>query len=215
MMTTTVYFDLDGTLLEYTSSFQHIVDQTLPVPASTEMVDYFSEQVLLEFSRVSQTPYELAFEALCDQYDIDADPVALTNEQIENEADATRIDPSVKQLLEHIATHHQTGILTNGDGRMQRRKIGAHGLDEIVDVILVANELGSSKPSLANFEHAKERLPAEIYIHVGDSYEEDIVPARNAGFIIAYVGETHHPDVPVATSDMKHLAAFLMPLIGH
>lgn len=63
------------------------------------------------------------------------------------------------------------------------------------------------------FEEAKERLPAEEFVYIGDTFEEDIVPAREAGFKTVYVGEEPHPDASVATRGTEELAALLLPLI--
>jgi len=85
--------------------------------------------------------------------------------------------------VESLAKRHQFGVLTNGDGYgyMQRRKLEEHGLDDLADAVVISNEVGVRKPNPQIFETAKERLPAESYLYVGDTFEEDIAPAREAG----------------------------------
>jgi putative hydrolase of the HAD superfamily len=212
-MTTSVYFDLDGTLLNYSTPFSELFGQTLPTDATDGMIETYSEQVLTGISQVEDKPYQRAFDAVCEQYDLDLDPERLAAEYIEKEATATRIPHTVRQLVESVAVRHQTGILTNGDGRMQRRKIEEHGLDEFVDTIIVSNEIGARKPNQEIFERAKERLPAEVFVYIGDTFEEDIIPAREAGFKTVYVGEETHSDVSVATRGTEELAALHLPLI--
>lgn len=212
-MTTSVYFDLDGTLLDYSIPFSELFERTLPIDATDGMTETYSEQVLTGISNVENKPYQRAFDAVCEQYDLGLDGKRLATEYIEKEATATRIPPTVRQLVESIAIRHQTGILTNGDGRMQRRKIEEHGLDEIVDTIIVSNEVRVRKPNQEIFEEAKERLPADVFVYIGDTVEEDIIPAREAGFKTVYVGEEPYPDASVATSGTEELAALLLPLI--
>ena len=212
-MTTTVYFDLDGTLIDYTTPFADIFGQTLPVDASEEMTDTYFAEVLSGITQVEENPYRRAFEIVRREYDLDVNPETVAETYIEKEAAATHTLPSVKQLVERVATQHQTGILTNGDGRMQRQKLENHGLAELVDTVIVSNEVGSRKPDQDIFEEAKKRLPAETFVYVGDTFEEDIVPAIEAGFRTVYVGEDHRPDAPVAASGTEELAELLLPLI--
>lgn len=211
-MTTSVYFDLDGTLLTYTTPFSELFGQVLPTDATDEMAETYSEQVLTSISQVEDNPYQRAFRAVSDQYDLDLDTERLAAAYVEREATATRLPRAVRQLVASIAARHQVGILTNGDGRMQRRKIAEHRLGEFVDTVIVSNEIGVRKPNQAIFDEAKERLPADVFVYIGDTFEEDIVPARNAGFRTVYVGEEPHPDTPVATSGTAELAAVLLPL---
>jgi len=213
-MATTVYFDLDGTLLDYNTSFAELFAQTLPANASDEMVETYFEHVLSGITQVEEKPYRQGFEIIRREYDLDINPEVLATEYIKKEADATHLPPSVKRLVESVAAQHQTGILTNGDGRMQRQKIEQHALDDLVDTVIVSNEVGARKPSQEIFEEAKERLPAETFVYIGDTFEEDIVPAREAGFKTVYVGEENQPDAEVATSGTEELAAILLPLTG-
>lgn len=212
-MTTSVYFDLDGTLLNYSTPFSELFAQTLPADATEGMIETYSEQVLTGISQVKDKPYQRAFDAVCEQYDLDFDAERLAAAYVEKEATATQIPHTVQQLVESIAVRHQTGILTNGDGRVQRRKIEEHGLDEFVDTIIVSNEIGARKPNREIFEEAKQRLPAEQFVYIGDTFGEDIVPAREEGFKTVYVGEETHPDASVAARGTEELAALLLPLI--
>lgn len=213
-MTTTVYFDLDGTLLDYTTPFAELFTQTLPTDATREMVETYSEQILSGITQVEEDPYRQAFDVVCQEYNLDVKPDALVTEYIEREATATRVSPAVRQLVEALATQCQTGILTNGDWHMQRRKLEEHGLDNLVDTIIISNEVGSRKPERDIFEEAKKRFPAEVFVYIGDTFEEDIVPAQEAGFTTVYVGESHQPDAPVATRGTEELAGVLLSLIG-
>ena len=212
-MTTTVYFDLDGTLLEYTTPFADIFAQTLPTEVSEEMTDTYFEEVLSGITQVEENPYRRAVEVVREAYDLDVNPEIVAETYIEEEAAATRVRPAVRQLVERVTSQHQTGILTNGDGRMQRQKLENHGLADLVDTIIVSNEVGSRKPDQALFKEAKKRLPAETFVYVGDTYEEDIVPALEAGFTTVYVGEDHQPDAPVAAKGTEELAELLLPLV--
>lgn len=213
-MTTTVYFDLDGTLLDYDVPFSKLFEQTLSIDVTEDMVHTYSDQVLAGITQLLENPYEQAFDVVRKDYDLDVDPEALAADYIEKEATATRIPTAVRELVKAISYRHRTGILTNGDGRMQRRKIDKHDLNELVDMVIISNEVGVRKPNQEIFEEAKERLPAETFVYVGDTFEEDILPAREAGFKTIYVGKNNQPNAPVATRGAEELAALLLPLLG-
>jgi putative hydrolase of the HAD superfamily len=57
------------------------------------------------------------------------------------------------------------------------------GLEGLVDGVVTSAEVGARKPAVAVFERALAvaGVPAARAIHVGDSFEEDIVGARAAG----------------------------------
>lgn len=212
-MTTAVYFDLDGTLLEYTASFDALARRVLPVEATDAMLDTYSEAVLAGLTEQADRPYERAFETVAADHGLDLDAAALADAYVDAEVGATYVPPAVLELVETAAARHDVGILTNGDGRMQRRKLAAHGLAERVDTVLVSNEVGVRKPDTRIFALARERLPAATHVYVGDTYAEDIVPAREAGFETVYVGDDPNVETPVRATDTAHLASLLVPLL--
>ncbi|WP_238593365.1 HAD family hydrolase [Natronobacterium lacisalsi] len=214
-MTATVYFDLDGTLLEYTRPFDQLFERTLPdgVDATESMVKTYSDRVLAALDDLEDDPYERAFAAVCREYDVPGDPAALADEYVETEVAATRVPETTRRLVELVARDHRAGVLTNGDGRMQRRKLTAHGLDDLVESVVVSNEFGARKPASEIFEHAKAELPAETFVYVGDTFEEDIVPARECGFETVYVGDDVRTEATLTVADLDDLAAVLRPLL--
>lgn len=212
-MTTTVYFDLDGTLLDYSDSFAELFARTVPLNVDDEMVETYSERVLEALRGVEKRPYRRAFAVVCEEYDLDLDPEMLAARYVETEVAATRLHPRVRRLVTAVSARHPTGILTNGDGRMQRRKIDEHDLGEHLDAVLVSNEVGSRKPDRDIFEQAKRRLPADTFVYIGDTYEEDIVPATEAGFETVYVGTERRPEAVVSARGTAELAPVALALM--
>ncbi len=210
-----MYFDLDGTLLQYETPFENLVRATLPAEAPEAAADTYTERVLGALSAQRDAPYERAFAAVCDAHGLDADPDELAAEYRDREVATTHVPDPARDLLRAVAAHHPTGILTNGEGRMQRRKLTAHGLADVVDAVLVSNAVGVRKPDPEIFERARKRLPADTHVYVGDTDEEDVVPAREAGFEAVYVGdESHETPVAVATDGIEALAAVVVPLLA-
>ena len=85
-MTTSVYYDLDETLLSYSTPFSELFAQVLPTDATDGMCETYSEQVLTSISQVEENPYQRAFRAVSDQYDPDLDAERLAAVYIEKEA---------------------------------------------------------------------------------------------------------------------------------
>ena len=214
-MTTTVYFDLDGTLLEYTRPFDDLFAQVVPasIDVTDEMTDTYGNRLLTALDDLEDDPFERAFAAVVREYDVPVDPAVLADEFVRAEVEASRITDPVRRLVELVTHHHSAGVLTNGDGRTQRRKLEAHGLDDVVDSVVVSTEVGARKPSPEIFEHAKAALPADTFVYVGDTYEEDVVPARECGFETVYVGDDHGPAATLTVTDTEDLAAVLGALL--
>jgi len=210
---TAVYFDLDGTLLRYEEPFDDLVAGVLPPDAPAAAVDTYVQRLLAALDAVESEPYRRAFAAACEGHAVDADPAALAAEYRDREVAATHVPDAAHDLLAAVAARHPTGVLTNGDGEMQRRKLRAHDLDGHLDSVLVSNRLGVRKPDPAIFERAREELPADTHVYVGDTFEEDVVGAREAGFLPVYVGEEHRAEAPVAADGIETLADVLLPLL--
>ena len=76
------------------------------------------------------------------------------------------------------------GIVT-----IQRRKIQKFGLERFFPLVLIAGELGTSKPDPYAFHVARGRLglAADRCLVVGDSVEREVKGARAAGLRVALV----------------------------
>ncbi len=75
------------------------------------------------------------------------------------------------------------GIVTNNMTAEQEGKLAVCGLEPFIDFMVAWEEVGIPKPERAIFEAALERADcrASEAVVVGDSWESDVVGARNAG----------------------------------
>jgi len=108
----------------------------------------------------------------------------------------------------------RTGIVSNGNVRVQNAKIDAIGLRDAMDVIVISEEVGIRKPDPAIFELATSKLDvdSESALFVGDNPEVDIVGAANAGLQTAWFrnGANWPPGVsPRADVDIDVLSEIL------
>jgi putative hydrolase of the HAD superfamily len=84
------------------------------------------------------------------------------------------------------------GLLTNGAGPAQRKKIERFGLTELFDTILVEGEVGFGKPDLRIYQLALSRLgmtPRDAWM-VGDNLEWDVAAPQTLGLVGIWVDRT-------------------------
>jgi HAD superfamily hydrolase (TIGR01549 family) len=87
------------------------------------------------------------------------------------------------RLLARVRARAPIGIVSNNLLEEQQEKLRTCGLDRYVDVLVVSEETGISKPDPRIFEIALARLgcAAADVVMVGDSWAADIIGARDAG----------------------------------
>lgn len=196
-MTTAYWFDLDGTLIGYERSFEAMLEDCLGGEQPDGVHDTFRMAIFAALEDLDKAPYERAFDVLIEEHGlaIQQAPAAATFR--EYELAATRLVTGAREVLSAASAHGPVGIVTNGDGRMQHAKVRRHGLDELVDEVIVSNEVGVRKPRPDIFDIARDRLPADSHVYVGDSYEEDVIGARDAGFEAVHVRNDDGPALSV------------------
>jgi putative hydrolase of the HAD superfamily len=112
-----------------------------------------------------------------------------------------RLFPEVPALLDALAGRYRLGIVSNGLGEEQRRKIGPLGLDRYIEAVAISEELGVRKPAPAIFHHALAALDVAPHeaVHVGDDVGADIEGAHAAG-LAAGVWVNRHGDLLTASA---------------
>ncbi|WP_449176375.1 HAD family hydrolase [Streptococcus hyovaginalis] len=75
-------------------------------------------------------------------------------------------------------------IITNGSSSHQRDKIRQLGMGKWVtnNAIYISSEVGSAKPKRTIFDLAAKGRSVNDFIYVGDSFSNDIVGAKSAGW---------------------------------
>jgi putative hydrolase of the HAD superfamily len=97
--------------------------------------------------------------------------------------------------LEALKASFRLGVITNGDGAMQRGKIKACGVEGFFESILVSGEAGCAKPEAAIFELSRKAfgLDAHEMAYVGDRLETDALAAKAAGWQGIWINRKHMP----------------------
>lgn len=192
-----VFFDLDGTLLEFTRGYGELLDdafRSVEGEIRPEWVASYDETFFEVLEDCGPEPYRRAFAAT----DADAAPGALVAALREAEIEATRPPEGTRSALERLGEQYRLGVLTNGTREWQTNKLCAHGLESRFDAVVTAYDAGAHKPDAAVYRLAEQRLPADGYAMVGDDSAADVEGARSAGWTAHKYGGGGFGDLPGA-----------------
>ena len=120
--------------------------------------------------------------------------------------------PFTEPMLEKLREMGlKIGIITNGSVESQKAKIDLLGMDRFVDETIICGTLGVQKPERLPFDVMCERLglDASELLYVGDNPVNDIMAARNAGYIPVWVktlGTWEFDDIERAEYEVETVA---------
>ena len=203
MSDTAVWFDLDGTLLQHERTFDAFVRDALVASGAVnppeQAHDVFAERIFSALERCEDQPIQRAFEAVEAQLGVDVDAAAAADAYREIEVEGTTLADGAQETIETAADRAAAvGLLSNGEGQLQRAKLTAHGLEDAFDAVVISNEVGARKPDPEIFAIAEDRLAdagaeAAEHVFVADEYETDIGPAEQAGWSAIHVRNDDGP----------------------
>src|SRR3954447_9299065 len=99
------------------------------------------------------------------------------------ERDAWMIYRDVQPVLESLRQRgYRMAVISNWDDRLPPL-LDVLGLGKFFETVVLSVHAGATKPHRQIFDHALSavKVPASEVLHVGDSYEEDVRGAREAG----------------------------------
>lgn len=200
-----VLFDLDDTLIDFQYSRRHglrAVQELLPGLASVPLEELelvHDEELHANFLRTLSgdlSDDEARIErigGICRRYGLEPNQrtvaeaaVAYAREQQSN----MRLVPGVSKLLQALRGRVKIGVITNGPSAQQRDKLERFDIDPgDLDALAISEEVGTTKPDPAIFRYALENLgvPPERVTMVGDSWENDVLPALGIGMAAAWL----------------------------
>ncbi len=111
----------------------------------------------------------------------------------------------VRPALERLRGRYRMALLTNGASDLQREKIAGAGLAPCFDEVLVAADIGISKPDPRIFRALLTRLRIEpqAAVMLGDSQSRDIQGAAAVGMRTIWVNRTGLPRRNGVTCDLE------------
>ena len=120
-----------------------------------------------------------------------------------------------KEFFQELGRRYQLGIVTNENARTQLVKLNAMDPEgELFHFMLTSEDAGCEKPNLSIFHQALSRaeVSAEKVLFVGDSLENDCLPALQLGMkvlqTVEFEDEGSYPEIQ-RISSLPQLRDFL------
>ena len=189
-------FDVDDTLYEqivpFENAYKSLFDMDIDMGKFYLLSRYYSD-IKFEASRNG--------EMTMDEYHIyriqeaakdlgvclsDKQALNMQKEYKKNQQKLQMSDITISILELAKKNNVKLGIITNGPSEHQWSKIKALSVEKWIDKenIIVSGDYGTNKPDVRIFEIMQEKLqlPNDCLYYIGDSLENDIVGANNAGW---------------------------------
>ncbi|UVI27986.1 HAD family hydrolase [Paenibacillus spongiae] len=226
-----ILFDLDNTLLDYTSSeldaMRRAIDHhRLPELSGFEWETfravfapinwtYWSERVERQI-HISQV-LQYSFRDTLIQMGFDpslSDPLASTYWKLF--CSTCHVMEGAQNVLVSLHGHYPLGIISNGIGEAQRARLKTGGMDHYFDHLFISDEVGLWKPDRAIFDSAVRAFGVDHseVLFVGDSLQDDYRGAASSGIDFCYynsegltAGEAYTPKF--AIQSLSELALLL------
>lgn len=100
------------------------------------------------------------------------------------------------------------GIISNGNGRQQRRKLKRLGVADRFSVVVISEEVGVWKPKPEIFQEACRQAgeaPGDC-VHIGDSLATDALASQSAGRRGVWLNRGHRAGADVGVSILRSLS---------
>jgi len=193
MKYTTLLFDVDNTLLDFTLSEKTAVSIVLEnngIEPSEENVLCYSaindrfwkrfERGEIEKSKI----YEGRFEVLLYELGIKGDAAKMSQEYADCLSKQYFVIDGAMELLEKLSKSHNIYFTTNGRANTQRERIKYSGIEKFSKGTFVSEEIGFQKPQKEYFNYVLEKVEEKEkskIIVIGDSPSSDILGGINVG----------------------------------
>ena len=106
--------------------------------------------------------------------------------------------PGAEELVRYLADKYPLTVVTNGFVEVQYEKFDKSGLRDCFTHIVLSEEVGCQKPNPRIFEEALRMngLQAQDVVMIGDSWNSDILGAKNAGIDQIWIRKNKEPLLP-------------------
>ena len=111
-----------------------------------------------------------------------------------------------RHALQTLGQHYGLGLLSNfDDATSLQRQLGTLDIVHWFNPCLISEAIGVRKPALLAFGQALQasKLTADKVLFIGDSWEEDIQGACNAGMDAVWVNASHKPIPTQGTQPLR------------
>ena len=205
-------FDLDGTLLDRRTTFRRHLELQL-----ARHPDMFTEAAgvryvdrLLELDENGYLDRGEFYDRAETEFGLRRGSAAILVADFERHFPEECVPfPNLRETLSSLrAMGLKLGLITNGRGLIQRRKLRRLDLETSFDALVISEELGCLKPDARIFAHALSVLeePADAAVSVGVNAEPDVLGAKGAGLHAIWRRDEFWDEPPEADHVIDDLA---------
>lgn len=219
---TTLYFDLDNTILDFTASEYNAIKKLLilhNLPVSDEIIKKYSainQSWWERFEKGEIKKQEIfvgRFKTFIEVYNFDADAQQMSKDYFGLLAAGHDVMNGAENVLRYVKEKGYTVcITTNGVSRTQYRRIDECGLKQYFDYVFVSEDASHQKPEKEYFEYVManscEKDKSKILV-IGDSLSSDILGAINFGVDSCWL----NPNAKLATHKPTYEIKDIMQII--
>lgn len=215
---TTLYFDLDNTLLDFTAAEDNAVRKLLKLhnlPVNDDIVAVYSainQSWWERFERGEIQKNEIfsgRFNDLLCKYGLSGNPQKMAEDYFEFLSLGFYTMHNADVVLEYLKKSGYTVcITTNGVSRTQYRRIDGCGLKKYFDYVIVSEDTGHQKPECEYFDYVMKNTPekdkSKILV-IGDSQSSDILGGVNFGVDTCWLNPKNKKNTYNSTYEIKNL----------
>lgn len=189
-----ILFDLDDTILDFSSSEKTVLKKTLgyfSLYREDDILERYHEinkeqWQKLERGEIDRDEVKVSrYRRLFKEYGIDS----VSAEEMTQKYEALLCESSIftegaQNLLEELFPKYRLFIVSNGAKDVQDSRIKNAGIGKYFEDIFISSDIGFDKPDVRFFEKAVEKVDGfkkENAVIVGDSLTSDILGGKNFG----------------------------------
>lgn len=211
-MITTLFFDLDDTLLDFKKAEAIALSRTLteagvtPTPEITALYSAInqSQWELLERGRITRPQlFTRRFDLLFQQLGLKLDSRRIQSLYVGFLGQGHYFIPGAEELLETLSGRYPMYLLSNGTASVQDSRLQSAGISRYFQDIFISERVGFHKPGTEFFDHCFAVIGGNLdrreVLMTGDSLTSDILGGNNAGIQTCWFnpkGKPRRADIP-------------------
>ena len=203
MKYTTLYFDLDNTLLDFYAAERNAINNLLakngiePKPEYVSIYSNINKKYWEMFERGEikrEEIFENRFFEFTKTIGANADVPKMAREYFVFLTDGHDVMPGAERVLSYVKEKgYIVCVTTNGVSITQHKRIKESGLSGFFDFVFISEDTGHQKPEKEYFGyvtgHTPEKDRKKILV-IGDSQSSDILGGINAGIDTCWLNHT-------------------------
>ena len=198
---TDVFFDLDHTLWDFDKNSALTFDKIFEINNIEIEINEFLEQYVpinLQYWKLYRedkvSKEDLRFGRLNDAFlalNIAVDSkviLKLADDYIDNLSSFNHLFDHTFEVLDYLKKTYTLHIITNGFEEVQQKKMSKSNILHYFETVTNSEMVGAKKPNpkIFNYALAVSKSKVETSIMIGDSFEADILGAKNIGMDVIY-----------------------------